>query len=122
MKDRFSTLDIEKNLRIKRERLRAWMARGFIVPTYASTGQGRAAGFTFDDLCKVAIFRELIECGLRGEAAATVISVIESGKLLQDIKLELPMNVARAAIRAIGYDVPAGSQCDAQHIVVSTAR
>jgi DNA-binding transcriptional MerR regulator len=70
MKDYFSTFDLMKVFKISRPRLREWMIRGFIKPTFPSNGQGTRALFTKKDIYKVALFMRLIEVGFRRKQAA----------------------------------------------------
>ena len=70
MKREFSTLDIVKRLGIPRERLREWMNRNFIIPTKPSKKQGSKAIFTREDVYGIALFKDLIERGVKRETAS----------------------------------------------------
>jgi len=74
MRDEFSTLDIVKKLPIPRERLREWMVRGFVKPSYPSVKQGSRATFTRSDVYGVALFKYLIERGYRRKYASSFVS------------------------------------------------
>ena len=69
----YSTLDIERGLKISRERLREWTAKGFIVPSIPSPGQGRRAEFSRDDLLTVALFDELLKIGFQRKMAGKIV-------------------------------------------------
>jgi hypothetical protein len=70
----YSTIDIERGLKISRERLREWTSKGFIVPSIPSPGQGRKAEFSHDDLLKVCLFDELLRIGFKRDMAGQIIS------------------------------------------------
>ena len=72
MKDDFSTLDIEKALKIPLEKQRGWMKRHFFFPTHESKGQGQSARFTRDDLYTAALIEKLMDNGLHGVMAGAM--------------------------------------------------
>jgi hypothetical protein len=69
----FSTLQIEKGLKIPRERLREWIIRGFIKLSHPSPGQGIKTEFSRLDVYKVALFRNLIDFGIHRKVAKVYI-------------------------------------------------
>ena len=86
MKTEFSTLDIVKALEIPRERFREWLTRGYISPSIQEAkGQGTKALFNRTDVYMVAIFRYLIEIGIKREEAAKMIG--QDSPALRDDKI-----------------------------------
>lgn len=75
MKKQFSTFDIIKALGIKRERLRAWMKKGYVYPHMPSPGQGQSALFTIYEVFGIALFDKLLKNGFKRETAAEYYSV-----------------------------------------------
>jgi len=70
----FTTKDILKILDISMSRLRTWLLNGYITPSVPSSGQGKKALFTKEDIYAIYLFKELIESkGLKREAAARFI-------------------------------------------------
>ena len=65
----FTTSDIAK-LGIKRERLKDWMERGFIVPSIQKAdGQGTKNYFSIFDLYSITLFRTLLGYGFSRHSA-----------------------------------------------------
>lgn len=68
--DDFSTFDIQRINEIPRERLRDWLTKGFIKPTYEAQGKGTRASFTKNDLYCIEMFKRLLKAGIHRENAA----------------------------------------------------
>jgi len=68
----FSTLDVQKILKINQERFKQWVNMGFIKPTLMASGQGSRASFTREDVYKVAFLNLLINGGWKRKAAAKI--------------------------------------------------
>jgi hypothetical protein len=84
----FSTLDVVKILEIKREALREWIDRGFIIPsTTEKISIGIKSLFNMRDLYKIQIFKELIGIGFSRKLAAKKINNIlnSNGKINIDL-------------------------------------
>jgi hypothetical protein len=86
LKSEFSTFDITTALNIPRGRLREWMNFGFVKPSVSAEGAGTKAIFTFNDVCAVALFRNLIDFGFSRDAA---------GKFLEAFKKRLEIEKDR---------------------------
>ena len=86
MEQTFSTFDVLKILDIKRERLREWMNRGFIIPTVPAEGLGSKAVFSVVDIYKIAVFKKLVESGVRRSRAAVWVDTNPRISNLRDIK------------------------------------
>lgn len=70
----FSTFDITKMTGLNRERLRAWMDKGFIVPSISANGVGTKALFTKNEVVKIGMLRNMIDLGFKRDAAAELIN------------------------------------------------
>jgi hypothetical protein len=72
--EEFTTFDVIKILKIKRERLKDWLQRGFIKPSrQEKTGPGLKAYFDRWQVCMIRLFQHLIEHGIsRAEASLWV--------------------------------------------------
>ncbi len=78
--DRITTSSITAGLDIPFGRLREWIVRGYIKPSFPSPGQGMAAEFTIDDVYKIKAFQQMIDGGLTREAASAFIEAVEEYK------------------------------------------
>jgi hypothetical protein len=70
MEKEFSTFDVMKLLDIKRERLREWMNKDFIMPTIPADGVGSKAIFSILDIYKIAVFKILVDAGMNRRKAS----------------------------------------------------
>ena len=76
MKNQFSTFDIEKILRVKRNTLQPWLDAKFIAPTIQkATRRGTKNIFAVTDLYKIELFRRLLLCGISRNEASFYINV-----------------------------------------------
>lgn len=66
---KYTTTDVSK-LGIKRERLKEWMAKGFIEPSKKASGPGTKNLFTRLDLYQIKLFAYVVECGFSREDTA----------------------------------------------------
>ena len=82
IEDIYSTIDISKALKIKRERLREWMIREFVKPSLPANNKGTIAIFTRDDVISVALFQKLVDIGFKREAAAEYIDQMIKANLV----------------------------------------
>jgi hypothetical protein len=90
----YSTFDVCRKLGIKRGRLREWMLRGYVEPSVKAKGVGTKALFSSLDLDLVQCFRDLVDCGLKREAARKLIdgNTIIKIKLLADLLKDMREN------------------------------
>jgi hypothetical protein len=72
-KAKYSTLDVCKYLNLDRERFRAWTLKDFFKPTLEASGKGTRAGFTRTDIYGIALFKLLVERGIKREIVASLI-------------------------------------------------
>ena len=70
MKSGFSITEITKILDVKFETFRTWLKLRYISPTFPAPSQGKPATFTREDLYLIALFKNLIESGIKREIAA----------------------------------------------------
>ncbi|MBC8466720.1 MAG: MerR family transcriptional regulator [Deltaproteobacteria bacterium] len=130
MRTDFSTLDIVKALGIPRERLREWMNRGFVKPTIDAKGQGTKATFTVEDIYLVALFRHLVDKGIKRFNAGIYLSenIVAGTKSFFDSNFIMIMDrsdgsllIARESIKGL-YDFLApflsSDDGDIEHIII----
>jgi hypothetical protein len=72
--DRMTTTDITQGLKIPFGRLREWIVKGYIEPTFPSPGQGQAAEFSLWDGYRIELFRSLVDAGFSRKAAAKFVN------------------------------------------------
>ena len=60
-------------LGIDRERLRAWQLKGYVKPTKEAQGRGDRALFTKEDIYGIALFKLLLERGIKREVVSDII-------------------------------------------------
>ncbi len=70
----YSTLDIQKALKIPRERFRSWEKEGFVTPTTPADGQGTRASYTLDKVYCIALFQSLLNRGFARKVAARLVN------------------------------------------------
>jgi hypothetical protein len=75
MKNDFSTIDIQRALKIPRERFRQWLDMGFIKPSVQAAGAGTRASFTRTDVYRIAVFDYLITRGFKRGIAARFVEM-----------------------------------------------
>jgi len=75
MRNEFSTFDIVNALGIPFGRLREWINEGFIKPNIPAEGAGTKAIFTRDDVYGVALFKSLVEFGMKRKRAAEFVEM-----------------------------------------------
>jgi hypothetical protein len=87
-KKEFSTFQVMKILKVRRERLREWMSQGFISPMLSAKGAGTKAIFSIVDVYKVAVFKRLVDAGLNRRIAAKWIQTnpkLNNGKDVEEL-------------------------------------
>lgn len=85
-KKEFSSFEVMKLLKVKRERLREWINQGFTVPMVAAKGAGTKAVFSIMDIYKIAVFKRLVDSGISRSRAA--IWVKENPKINDEREIE----------------------------------
>ena len=74
MQSEFTTPEIEKSLHIRRDRMKEWIKKGYIVPSVQKgAGRGTKHIFSRDDVYAVFLYRELIEQGISRKLAGGVV-------------------------------------------------
>lgn len=86
--ERITTTDITKKLKIPFGRLREWIVRDYIKPSFPSPGQGQAAEFTIEDVYKIKAFQHMIDTGITRETAAEYIKNISGLEKQGDSKCD----------------------------------
>lgn len=59
------------------QRLRMWLQEGFIIPTIPSSGQGKSAIYSREDIYAIALFMKLIERGFKRKLAGAYVNQIQ---------------------------------------------
>jgi hypothetical protein len=73
----YSTLDVSRILGIEKSRVRNWIVKGFIIPSWhLAMARGDKNLLTYDDLCSVYLFQQLLSKGLHRTPIAFIISEI----------------------------------------------
>lgn len=80
--DIYNSNDVIKILPIKRERLREWILKKFIVPSLPQKGQGQPFEFTRLEVYILALFQKMIESGLSRPVAMAYIQMMINAKVL----------------------------------------
>ena len=70
---KYSTLYVAKVLGIDRERLRAWLLKEYFEPTLPSLGRGTRIGFSRSDIYGIALFKLLVEIGIKREIVSQLV-------------------------------------------------
>ena len=77
----FFSADVEKITKVKRNRLYAWVAQGWITPSIKeSEGTGSHNEYSEIDLVIISIFKKLVESGLSRKTVATFVPALRGLK------------------------------------------
>ena len=60
----FTTTEVLAILELETERLRQWIKLKYVEPTIAATGSGTKNYFSEIDICKIAVFKKLVDSGV----------------------------------------------------------
>jgi len=83
----YSTLDVSRILGIERSRVRNWIVKGFILPSWhIAMARGDKNLLTYDDLCSVYLFQQLLSKGFHRTPTAFIISEIAKTGLTNILK------------------------------------
>ena len=73
----YSTLDVSRILGIEKSRVRNWIVKGLIIPSWhIAMARGDKNLLTYDDLCSVYLFQQLLSKGLPRTPIAFIVSEI----------------------------------------------
>ena len=71
----YSILDASRILGIETSRVRDWIVKGFIIPSWhKAMARGDKNLLTYDDLCYVYLFQQLLSKGLHRASIAFIVS------------------------------------------------
>jgi len=70
---KYSTLYVCKILNMDRERFRAWLLQEYFRPTLPSLGRGTRVGFSRSDIYGIALFKLLVEIGIKREVVSDLV-------------------------------------------------
>ena len=94
MKDAFSTFDIAKTLKIKRERLKDWQTRGYIKPSIQEArGRGTKNLFSRWDVYMIKLFEHMVNRGFSREQAAERVKSINTEHTKKPVRVESTWNI-----------------------------
>jgi hypothetical protein len=83
----YSTLDAARILGIEKSRVRDWIVKGFIIPSWhKAMARGDKNLLTYDDLCCVYLFQQLLSKGLQRIPIAFIIGKIAKTGLTHHLK------------------------------------
>ena len=83
----YSILDVSRILGIEKPRVRNWVVRGFIIPSWhAAMARGDKNLLTYDDLCSIYLFQQLLSKGFHRTPIAFIISEIAKRGLTHILK------------------------------------
>lgn len=68
----YSTLTVCKILDMDRERFRPWLLNDYFQPTLASSGRGSKVGFSLSDVYGIALFKLLVDMGIKREIVSNL--------------------------------------------------
>jgi hypothetical protein len=83
----YSILDVSRILGIEVSRVRDWIVKGFIIPSWhTAMARGDRNLLTYDDLCNVYLFQQLRSKGLHRTPIAFIIREIGKTGLTKNLK------------------------------------
>lgn len=83
----YSTLDVARILGIEKSRVRDWIVKGFIIPSWhTAMARGDKNLLTYDDLCSVYLFQQLLSKGIHRTPIAFIVSQIAKAGLSNNLK------------------------------------
>ena len=83
----YSTLDVSRILGIEKSRVRDWIVKGFIIPSWhIAMARGDKNLLTYDDLCSVYLFQQLRSKGFHRTPIAFIIREIAKTGLTYNLK------------------------------------
>lgn len=69
----YKTQRVTKAAKVKKFTLRDWVDRGYVVPSYKSKGQGKAAEYSLNDVYYIALFKSLLDAGFSRDVSVDLI-------------------------------------------------
>jgi hypothetical protein len=83
----YSTLDVSRILGIEKSRLRDWIVKGFIIPSWhIAMARGDKNLLTYDDLCSIYLFQQLLSRGFHRTPTAFIVGEIAKKGLTNNLK------------------------------------
>jgi hypothetical protein len=85
----YSTVEAARILGIEKTRVRDWIVKGFIIPSWhKAMARGDKNLLTYDDLCSIYLFQQLLSKGFNRIQIAFIISKISKKGLTGNLNLE----------------------------------
>lgn len=72
MKNEYFAQDIVKIMGINQNLLTQWISRGFVKPSQPASGSGTRNIFSFEDICRIELFKELSSAGFARTLASDI--------------------------------------------------
>ena len=86
----YSTSEAARILGIEKTRVRDWIVKGFIIPSWhKAMARGDKNILTYDDLCSIYLFQQLLPKGFNRIQVAFIISKIAKKGLTSNLNSEL---------------------------------
>jgi len=83
----YSTLEASRILGIEKSRVRNWIVKGYIIPSWhKALARGDKHLLTYDNLCYIYLFQQFRSKGLHRTAIALIISEIEKTGLSKNLE------------------------------------
>lgn len=83
----YSILDASRILGIEKSRVRDWIVKGFIIPSWhMAMARGDKNLLTYDDLCSVYLFQQLLSKGIHRTPIAFILSQIAKAGITSNLK------------------------------------
>ena len=83
----YSTLDASRILGIEKSRVRDWIVKGFIIPSWhRAMARGDKNLLTYDNLCYIYLFQQLLSKGFHRAPIAFIISEIAKTGLSKNLE------------------------------------
>jgi hypothetical protein len=83
----FSVYEVSRILGIEKSRVRDWIVKGFIIPSWhKAMARGDKNLLTYDDLCYAYLFQQLLSMRLHRASISFIISEIAKAGLSENLK------------------------------------
>jgi hypothetical protein len=109
----YSTLEASRILGIEKSRVRNWIVKGYIIPSWhKAMARGDKHLLTYDNLCYIYLFQQFRSKGLHRTAIAFIISEIAKTGLSKNLESDLryvvwnTKNPKEGGIVAISAEIP----------------
>jgi len=109
----YSTLEASRILGIEKSRVRNWIVKGYIIPSWhKAMARGDKHLLTYDNLCYIYLFQQFSSKGFHRTASAFIISEIEKTGLSKNLEFSFryviwnTKNPKEGGIVSISSEIP----------------